>query len=124
MFPETKIRAVVASPGNTHVVSIRDIKLRRPFSNEVRVKAFSMNRGELNRAKNTTDDKMQIGWDIAGVVEMAAVDGSGPAVGTRVVGFSTQMEGWAELVSIPAKYLAPIPKILPTQKRRLSPLLD
>ena len=112
MFPETKIRAVVASPRNTHVVSIRDIKLRRPFSNEalVRVKAFSMNRGELNRAKNTTESKMQIGWDIAGVVEMAAVDGSGPGVGTRVVGFSTRMEGWAELVSIPAKYLAPIPE--------------
>ena len=117
---------MVASPRNTHVVGIRDIKLRRPFSNEalVRVKAFSINRGELNRVKNTTDNKMQIGWDIAGVVEMAAVDGSGPAVGTRVVGFSTKMEGWAELVSIPAKYLAPIPKILPTQKRRLSPLLD
>ena len=117
---------MVASPRNTHVVGIRDIKLRRPFSKEalVRVKAFSMNRGELNRAKNTTDDKMQIGWDIAGVVEMAAVDGSDPAVGTRVVKFSTKMEGWAELVSIPAKYLAPIPKILPTQKRRLSPLLD
>jgi len=53
---------------------------------------------------------MQIGWDIAGVVEIAAVDGSGPGVGTRVVGFSTRMEGWAELVSIPAKYLAPIPE--------------
>jgi len=95
MFPETKIRAVVASPRNTHVVSIRDIKLRRPFSNEAleRVKAFSMNRGELNRAKNTADNKMQIGWDIAGTVDRAAVDGSGPTVGTRVVGFSTQMEG-------------------------------
>ena len=95
MFPETKIRAVFASPRNTHVVSIRDIKLRRPFSNEAleRVKAFSMNRGELNRAKNTADNKMQIGWDIAGTVDMAAVDGSGPTVGTRVVGFSTQMEG-------------------------------
>ena len=77
MFPETKIRAVVAAPRNAHVVSIRDIKLRRPFSNEafVRVKAFSVNRGELNRAKNATDNKMQIGWDIAGVVEMAAIDG-------------------------------------------------
>ena len=60
MFPETKIRAVVASPRNTHVVGIRDIKLRRPFSKEalVRVKAFSINRGELNRVKNTTDNKM------------------------------------------------------------------
>ena len=75
MFPETKIRAVVASPGNTHLVSIRDIKLRRPFSNEalVRVKAFLMNRGELNRVKTATDNKMQIGWDIAGVVETALV---------------------------------------------------
>ena len=112
MFPETKIRAVVASPRNTHVVSIRNIELRRPFSNEalVRVKAFSMNRGELNRAKNTTYNKIQIGWDVVGVVEMAAVDGSGPAVGTRVVGFSIRMEGWAELVSIPANYLAPVPE--------------
>ena len=93
MFPETKIRAVVASPRNTHVVSIRDIKLRRPFSNEalVRVKAFSMNRGELNRAKNTTDSKMQIGWDIAGVVEMAAVDGSGPKSAPEWLGFQ---RGW------------------------------
>ena len=63
MLPETKIRSVVASPGNTRVVSIRNIEVRRPFSNEalVRVKAFSRNRGELNRAKNTTDDKIQIG---------------------------------------------------------------
>ena len=63
MFPETKIRAVVAPPGNTHVVSIRGIKLRKPFSNEafVRVKGVSMNRDELNRAKNTADNKMQMG---------------------------------------------------------------
>ena len=60
MFPETKIRAVVASPRNTHVVSIRDIKLRRPFSKETfaRVKAFSMNKDELKRAKNTAGNKM------------------------------------------------------------------
>ena len=63
MFPETKIRAAIASPGNTHVVSIRDIKLRRLFSNEafVRVKAFLMNRDELKRVKNTADNKMQMG---------------------------------------------------------------
>ena len=62
MFPETKIRAVAASLRNTHVVSIRDIKLRKPFSNEafVRVKAFSMNRDELKRVKNTADNKMQM----------------------------------------------------------------
>ena len=111
MFTDSRIRGVVASPGKRHVVNIGNVELRKPFSNEalVRVKAFSINRGELNRAKNTTASKMQIGWDIAGVVETAAVDGSGPPVNTRVVGFSTRMEGWAELVSIPTRYLAHIP---------------
>ena len=60
MFTDSRIRGVVASPGKPHVVNIGNVELRKPFSNEalVRVKAFSMNRGELNRAKNPTESKV------------------------------------------------------------------
>ena len=53
---------------------------------------------------------MQIGWDFSGLIEQEALDGSGPSVGTRAAGFSTRMEGWAELVSIPTTHIAKIPK--------------
>jgi NADPH:quinone reductase-like Zn-dependent oxidoreductase len=51
----------------------------------------------------------RIGWDIAGVVEAQAADGSGPAAGTRVVGFLPASNGWAELAPAPSSYLAEIP---------------
>lgn len=108
----TTIRRVTASPGGEHVVAVTSGALRAPFSNEavVRVSAFSMNRGELNRARNAEAADIQIGWDFAGTIETAAADGSGPGAGTRVVGFSTRMEAWAELVSIPTTHIAPIPE--------------
>jgi len=105
------IRRVTANPGGETVIAVTSGALRQPFSNEavVRVRAFSMNRGELGRARNAETADMQIGWDFAGVIETAAADGSGPQAGTRVVGFSTRMEAWAELVSIPTTHIAPIP---------------
>ena len=42
--------------------------------------------------------------------------GSGPVTGTRVVGFSTRMEGWAEYVAVSTSYLAPIPDDVRTRK--------
>ena len=68
-----------------------------------------MNRGELNRARHSTTPDMQVGWDFVGVIETPAADGSGPPGGTRVVGFSTRMEAWAERVSVHTSYLAPVP---------------
>ena len=62
------IRRVTASPGGADVIAVTTGALRGPFSNEavVRVSAFSMNRGELNRARNAETADMQIGWDFAG----------------------------------------------------------
>lgn len=108
---ETEMRRVVAAPGDAAIVTLGAGKLRTPFSNEavVRTRAFSVNRGELRRAQQTTKPDYHIGWDFVGDVEQAAADGSGPSVGERVVGFSTRMEGWAERVPIPTSDIAPIP---------------
>ena len=73
----------------------------------VTVGAFGVNRGETYQL-----DKPRPGWrpgkDIAGVVSAAAADGSGPLVGTRVVGHADQ-GGWAERVAVPVSRLSPLP---------------
>ncbi len=81
-----------------------------PSETVVRVRATSLNRGEVRMALQSDAWPRGYcpGWDVAGVVERASADGKGPAPGTRVVGF-VRRGGWAELVAVPNEYLAPIP---------------
>src|SRR5262249_56064653 len=50
-----------------------------------------------------------IGWDVVGIVEAAARNGSGPRSGARVVGFSRRVRGWAERIALPTTDMAEIP---------------
>ncbi len=73
----------------------------------MRVAAISLNLGEVRRARNAADG-WRPGWDVAGTVEAAASDGSGPPAGAHVVG--TVGEGaWAEQVAVPTNALAVLP---------------
>lgn len=73
----------------------------------VEVHAFSLNRGELALLRSRP-----VGWrpgqDIAGIVIRAAANGTGPAIGSRVVALVEQA-GWAERVAVPTDRLAEIP---------------
>jgi len=73
----------------------------------VAVHATSLNRGEL-RLLSIRPDGWIPGQDIVGLVERAAADGSGPAVGTGVAALVDQA-GWAERVAVPTERLAALP---------------
>lgn len=100
--------ALTAAPGTPGNVALREVEDPTPHHNEslVRVKAISLNRGETRRLADMQDGE-RVGWDLAGVVERAAADGTGPAEGTRVVGFMPT-NAWAELVAVPTNTLAPL----------------
>jgi NADPH:quinone reductase len=102
-------RAVVVDPETPGRLVIRPVDDPNPDRGEavVRVKALSLNRGEVRRA-GLAAVGWRPGWDVAGVVESAATDGTGPRAGARVVGMLGE-GAWAERVAVPTHALAELP---------------
>ncbi|MDZ8080268.1 MAG: zinc-binding dehydrogenase [Nostoc sp. SerVER01] len=105
----SKIRAVIVDPNVPGRLALSEVAAPQPASDEalVRVAAISLNRGEVKRS-TTAEAGWQPGWDLAGVIETPAIDGSGPPQGARVVGLR-RSGAWAELVSVPSNTLAEVP---------------
>jgi NADPH2:quinone reductase len=78
-----------------------------PHEVVVQVEAFSINRGELGLFA-ARPQGWRPGQDVAGRVLAPAGDGSGPAVGARVVAM-VDFAGWAQRVAVPVERLAPLP---------------
>jgi NADPH:quinone reductase-like Zn-dependent oxidoreductase len=102
-------RAVVVDPEAPGRLVIRPVPDPVPDRGEavVRVRAISLNRGEVRRS-NMAASGWRPGWDLAGTVERAAADGSGPRAGARVVGLLSE-GAWAERVVVPTHALAELP---------------
>lgn len=98
--------APVNTPSGDRPVEMREVAEPSPAPDEVvvEVRAFSLNRGDLYLLPRRPE-----GWipgnDVSGVVVRAAMDGSGPPRGSRVVGFVGD-SGWAQRVAVPADHLA------------------
>jgi NADPH:quinone reductase-like Zn-dependent oxidoreductase len=86
----------------------------------IKVEAFSPNRGETFLLETPRPGALP-GKDIAGLVVQAAADGSGPGIGTRVVGHPAQ-GGWAEYAAVPTHSLAVLPDSIDSARAAALPL--
>jgi len=108
------MKALTATGGPTHTVDFTEVAepVAGPAEAVVRIDAFSVNRGEVFALAGVYGTPAKRGWlpgqDVTGRVVQAAADGSGPAVGQRVVGHPSA-GGWAERVAVPTTSLAVLP---------------
>jgi NADPH:quinone reductase-like Zn-dependent oxidoreductase len=107
-MPSNQAIVVKQAASGKLVVSDVGMPTPLPFEALVRVTAISLNRGETRRAMQA-EDGWRPGWDLAGVVEQAAADGTGPSSGTRVVGFLPS-GAWACYATVPTRSLAALPE--------------
>lgn len=108
----SSIRAIVVDPDVAGQFAIKEVEAPQPGPSEalVQVEAFSLNRGDaiILVKEGWIKAGERPGWDLAGTVIKQAADGTGPKVGSRVMGL-VNAGAWAELVAVPTNRLGEIP---------------
>lgn len=104
------MKAVVVDANAPDRLVLREFEPPTLKPNEalVRVRAVSLNRGEVSQALKSAPAGARPGWDLAGVVETPAADGTGPPEGARIVGIVAS-GAWAETVAVQTDALALLP---------------
>lgn len=104
------MRAVIYDPDARANLRLADVDEPVVADSEalIEVRATALNFGEVHFIDRMRKPGEVPGWDAAGVVLQAAADGSGPPVGTRVVGFDGA-GGWAQRRAVPTENLAVLP---------------
>jgi len=102
----SSIRAIVVDPDVAGRFAIKEVEAPQAGPSEalVQVEAISLNRGEVMYA----EVGRRPGWDLAGTVIKQAANGTGPQVGSRVVGMPDG-GSWAEQVAVSTNRLAELP---------------
>jgi NADPH2:quinone reductase len=103
----SSIRAIVVDPEVPGRFAIKEVEAPQagPSETLVQVEAISLNRGEVMYAQAGR----RPGWDLAGTVIKQAANGTGPQIGSRVVGIPSNAGAWAEQVAVPTNMLTVIP---------------
>ena len=105
------VRAVVVDPSHSDKLTLQSVELppAAPDDVTVRVTAISLNRGEVNRALSQSDRRRASRLGLRRRHRgTRAADGSGPPVGTRVVGMLAT-GAWAERIRAPSHAVAALP---------------
>jgi NADPH:quinone reductase len=106
---EAPMRALVATPDTKFGLQLRDTPdpVASPDQVIIDVRFASLNHGDVGYAAAAPEGKV-VGWDAAGVVTQAAADGTGPAVGTKVLTFGPD-GAWAQRRAVSVRELAVVP---------------
>lgn len=104
------MRAIVVNPNAPGRLALQDVAMPQPATNEaiVRVAAISLTPYEV-KAIASAEPGTRPGWEFAGTVARAAVNGSGPRAGARVAGF-LDAGAWAEWLAVPTAALGVLPE--------------